>query len=71
MRVKVFARRCQKRLEVSNICRYEYTAFGGSQLQNLGIGESFELYLGIQGPHVVPTLGESITNRPPGDVGVE
>lgn len=60
----------QKRPEVPYIGGHEYTAFGGGKVQDLRVGEPFELYLGVQGSHIVSIFGESFAHRPARDVGI-
>jgi hypothetical protein len=61
----------QDRLEVSYVGRYQDTAFGCGKLEDLRVGEPFELRLGVQGMHVVAVFDERLAHRPTGDVGVE
>ena len=61
----------QKGLEILYVGHYDYSAFRGSQLQNLWVGESFEFCFGVDGSHVVAPLGKSLAHRPTGDVAVE
>ncbi len=60
----------QKGLDVSDVGRHEHATFGGGQLQDLRVGEPFELYLGVQGSHVVTAFDEGFAHRTSGDVGV-
>lgn len=61
----------QKWFEVLYVGGYEYSAFRDSQLQNFWVGEPFEFGFGVDGSHIVATLGKSLAHRPTGDVGVE
>ncbi len=54
----------------SDVGGHEHAAFGGSQLQDLRVGEPFELYLGVQGSHVMTAFDEGLAHRPSGDVGI-